>query len=178
MKKSRPHLEGIDAPSFDAEWSRDWKRRFQLSWRSGDTDRRESTLADIVSDNAWRKQLIDVFENPANHGIVMPTGVSCIPPKLRLAMDETPLHYFPCLKGTFEASGVKNVHISHSNEKRMVTGSPITDIEGNVFLFQILWKGTSVRCHPKIGETLKPFISDLVVHDHAKKKNPNTRNIL
>ena len=116
MKKSRPHLEGIDAPSFDAEWSRDWKRRFNLEYRSGDTDRRASTLADIVANNRWRQQLTDVFKNLANHGIAMPTGFSCIPPKLRLAMDETPLHYFPCLKGTYEACGVKNVHIFRSNE--------------------------------------------------------------
>ena len=51
-----------------------------------------------------------------------------------------------------------------------VRGSPITDSEGNVFLFQILWSGQMFFCHPKIGEHLKRFISDVVVHDRAKDK--------
>ena len=170
VAKSRPYLAPECTPSFDANWARDFKRRYDMTWRSGDTDRAPSTCADIVADNEWRRQLLDVFANPAAHGIIMPEGMTSTPRCCRLAMDETPIHYFPSLKGTYEGTGVSNVYIAYSDEKRMITGSPVTDPDGNIFLFPLLWKGTTTLCHPKVSPTVTQYTSPLVMHDHAKKK--------
>ena len=35
------------------------------------------------------------------------------------------------------------VYLAYSNEKRTITRSPITDSDGNISLFQLLWKGTT-----------------------------------
>ena len=71
----------------------------------------------------------------------MPERLQVIPPWLRLAADETPLHYFfePC--GTYETTGVDHVFMAYGKEKRQVTGTPITNLHGELFFLQILWKG-------------------------------------
>ena len=38
------------------------------------------------------------------------------------------------------------VYIAYSNEKRTITRSPITDSDSNIYLFQLLWKGTTDLC--------------------------------
>ena len=63
-----------------------------------------------------------------------------------------------------------SVFISHVREKRMVTGTPVTTAEVDVVLFQILWKGTSERCHPRLTETAQALMHPPIYHDHAAKK--------
>ena len=55
----------------------------------------------------------------------MPQGMTSIPCCCRWAMDETPVHCFPSLKGIYEALGVSNVYIAYSDEKRMISVSPV-----------------------------------------------------
>ena len=124
VAKNRRYFTLECTPSFDANRACDFKRRYDMTWRLGDTNCALSTHADIVADNAWRRQLLNVFANLAAHGIIMPWGMTSIPRCCWLAMDETPVHYFPSLKGTFEVTGVSNVYIAYSNEKRMITRSP------------------------------------------------------
>ena len=93
----------------------------------------------------------------------MPAGLRSVPPKVRLALDETLLQYFPQRKSTYERAGIQNVFIAHGKEKRAVTGTPITNVAGQVILFQILWKGGSARCHVKINDALCPHISTVIV---------------
>ena len=52
-----------------------------------------------------------------------------------------PVHYFPFLKGTFEATAVSNVYIVYSDEKRMIIRSPVSDPTGNIFSVSIAVEG-------------------------------------
>ena len=61
--------------------------------------------------------------------------------------------------------------ITYSNEKRMIMRSPITDPDGNIFLFQLLWKGTTELCHLKMSPAVALHISSLIVHDHATHRS-------
>ena len=56
-------------------------------------------------------------------------------------MDETPVHCFPSLKGTYEVTSVGNVYIPYSDGKRMITGSPVTDPDGSFFFVPIAVEG-------------------------------------
>jgi|UniRef100_A0A7S4GEQ1 hypothetical protein len=60
-------------------WVGDFKWRQGWTWRSTDTDRPPTTLADLVQDNKWRLYVADVFDNPTTHVISMPEGVTSIP---------------------------------------------------------------------------------------------------
>ena len=170
MEKTRSHLPVEEMPCFTEAWPRDWKRRKGFPWRENDTYRRPSTIADISEDNQWRRLVLDVFNNPEAHGLHMPAGLRSIPPKVCLALDETPLQYFPQQKGTYECANIQNVFIAHGKEKHAVTRTPVTNMAGQVILFQILWKGKSARCHAKISGALCPHISKVIVQDHARCK--------
>ena len=49
----------------------------------------------------------------------------------------------------------------------MTTRSPVTDPDDNIFLFQLLWKGTTDLCRLKMSPAVVLHISSLIVHDHA-----------
>ena len=155
---------------FNESWARDFKRRQGWTWRTGNTDRRPSIVADTIVDNKWRKFVQNVFLHPALHGIPMSLGYSSVPPQLRLAFDETPLKYFAEQKGTYDHPKTQNVFISCSGEKRMVTGGPVTNELGKVVYFQIIWKGTPERCHPHFSDRMKALMHRAIHHDHAAKK--------
>ena len=135
IRKNRPELTIEEVPTFGDSHARDYKRRKGWSFRAGTTDRRPSTILDILQDSEWRRLVLDVFENPRKHSISMPENLQSIPTCLRLAADETPVHF--------------------------------------LFRWIFLWKGSTERCHLKTGDTLKPHVSPLMYHDHAKKKTQN-----
>ena len=63
------------------------------------------------------------------------------------------------------------------NEKRMITRSPVADPDGNIFLFQLLWKGTTDLCHLKMSPVAAALhISSLIVQDHATHRIRNPQN--
>ena len=37
-------------------WARDFKQRYNMTWRSSDANRAPATFVHIVADNAWRRQ--------------------------------------------------------------------------------------------------------------------------
>ena len=84
----------------------------------------------------------------------MMTGMTSIPCCCQLVMDETPVHYFPSLKGTYEATGVY-VCVACSDEKCIITGLFVTDPDGNIFLFRLLWKGTTQKLAEEPWDTLE-----------------------
>ena len=49
----------------------------------------------------------------------------------------------------------------------MIMRSPIIDPDGNIFLFQLLWRGTVDLCHLKMSPAVALHISSCIVHDHA-----------
>ena len=135
IPKICPELTIEEVPTFGASYGSDWKRRKGLSFRRGNTDRRPSTVADILADDEWRCLVQDVFENPKNHGLLIPERLQVIRPRLRLAADETQLHCFPKMHGTYEATNVQNAFIAYGKEIRQVTRTSITDAHDELFLF-------------------------------------------
>ena len=108
-----------------AMMSRSWVSMFRsrhrfCKMRQSSTDRPNSTVEDVKSDNLWRQELLDVCCHPADYGI---DGCDEIPKDLLLGMDETPLHYGFRLK-TYDTQHPRSVLILGSKEKRQVTGTP------------------------------------------------------
>ena len=69
---------------------------------------------------------------------------SSVPHCWQLALDETAVYYFPSQQRMQQATGnVRNMYITYSDEKRMITRSAVTDPDINIFLFQLLWEGTT-----------------------------------
>ena len=56
----------------------------------------------------------------------------------------------------------------------MITRSPVTDPDGNIFLFQLLCKGTADLCHLTMSPAVALHISSLTVHNHATHRFPRT----
>ena len=89
--------------------------------------------------------------------------LSAVPQCWQLAISETAVYYSPSLQRMQQATGkVHNVYIAYSNEKRTITRSPITDPDGNIFLFQLLWEGTTDLCHLKMSPAVALHISSLI----------------
>ena len=111
-----------------AKGSRDFKQRYNMTWRSCDANRAPSTFVHIVVDNAWQRQT--QFSTPL---LAVGYGRDC------------------CLLFSIPAKNVAScrqssqVYIAYSDEKCTITRSPITDSEGNTSLFQLLWKSTTDR---------------------------------
>ncbi len=124
---------------------------------------------DLEADNAWRREYEDVCSRPRLWGI---TG-DVVEPVLQLAAHETPLPYVVPAKGTYVPAGegvdVPQVRIAVSNDKRQVTGCPITSRNGDIVLMQIIWKGVTEACHPKPSELLCPVPAN-VVQQHSRSK--------
>ena len=97
-----------------------------MTWRSCDANRAPSTFVHIVVDNAWRRQT--QFSMPL---LAVGHGRDC------------------CLLFSIPAKNVAScrqssqVYIAYSDEKCTITRSHITDSDGNISLFQLLWKGTT-----------------------------------
>lgn len=93
---------------------------------------------------------------------------------LQLGADETPLPYVVPAKGTYVPVGpdhdaVPQVRIAVSNDKRQVTGCPITSRNGDLVMMQVIWKGVTEQCHPKPSELLAPVPAAVVQH-HSRSK--------
>ena len=63
-------------------------------------------------------------------------GLSSVPRCCRLGRMKISSIIFPPCRGRMKLQGPA----MFSNEKSMIMGSPVTDPDGNVFLFGILWK--------------------------------------
>ena len=112
--------------------------------RRATTDRHESSQEELKADDQWRKELKKVIDDKGLH------------PSMVFGVDETPLQYCPRVKGTYTTAGqAKQLVILGSREKRCVTATPICSMDGRVPLLQIIWKGLSDQCHPRLsGATL------------------------
>ena len=88
-----------------------------------------STFVHIVADNAWQRQT--QFSTPL---LAVGYGRDC------------------CQLFSISAKTVAScrqssqVYLAYSDEKRTITRPPITDSDGNISLFQLLWKGTTDLC--------------------------------
>ena len=106
-------------------WTRDFKERYNMPWTSSDANRAPSTSTQ--------------FSTPL---LAVGYGRDC------------------CLLFSIPAKNVASCrqssqrNIAYSDEKRMITRSPITDSDGNISLFQLLWKGTQTYAQATVGQDI------------------------
>ena len=71
-----------------------------------------------------------------------------IPPELVLNLDETGLHIVPISNWTLDIKGSKQVAITGIDNKRQITVVVVCTASGHLLCPQVLYQGTTHRCHP------------------------------
>jgi hypothetical protein len=95
--------------------------------------------------DAWKAQYEATIKEPWLFGMGGPQEP--LHPAFQLAADETPVMYIPEVRGTYEFKNTKQIQLTGSRERRMITGTPVINRQGELVLMQLLWKGkTSQVC--------------------------------
>lgn len=145
MKRAR----GPDArlPHLGHNWVRSYRKRWGMTrLQRGTSDRTADSPQDVQKDNEWRQRYEDFIQNPTQYGVAARQAVS---PHLQFAVDETPLPYFPRLKGTYNVGKQRRTPIAFSSDKRQITGTPCFTRSGSLPVFQLIWRGLSGKCEGK-----------------------------
>ena len=74
-----------------------------------------------------------------------------IPLDLVLNWDQTGIHLVPAGEWTIHQAKDKIIPISHSDEKRQITGVFAVPATGKFFPPQLINKGKTEQCHPKVA---------------------------
>ena len=72
-----------------------------------------------------------------------------VPPELIINIDQTPLPFVLISKYTMNKRGEKSVPILGSADYRQITGTFAVSMSGTFLPIQLIYKGTTDRCHPK-----------------------------
>ena len=96
------------------------------------TERLPSTVSDLALENKWRRDFLDLVEQPQKYGVRISEGEpQSLPAWAQLGLDETPLQYTPKLRGGY-AGGEKQVRPYSSADERQATATPVVNSEGTV----------------------------------------------
>ena len=79
-----------------------------------------------------------------------------IPPQLIINIDQTPLPFVLVSKYTMNKKGDKRVSILGTNDYRQITGTFAVAMAGTFLPIQLIYKGSTNRCHPNYN-FLKDF---------------------
>ena len=156
------------APVLDRQWAANFRPRHQMNClKKITTERLPSTVSDLALDNKWRREFLDLVEQPQKYGVRIPEGEpQSLPARAQLSLDETPLQYAPKLRGGY-AAGEKQVrHYSGAN-KQQATATPVVNREGTVKVLQVLHRGKTGRCHARLD--LPQGLPSYMHEDHAEK---------
>ena len=74
-----------------------------------------------------------------------------IPDELIFNWDQTGLSIIPTSEWIMETQGEKVVKISHSDDKRQITGVFAATLAGDYFPPHLIHKGKTCRCHPQLS---------------------------
>ena len=130
-----------DLPKLTDDLVKTFLKRHSLGkLRKASSDRFRSTGEQLREDNTWRDFYDQVVQHPDLFGLAFTDGAS-IPAALQLGADETPVLYMPEVRGTYDMLNSKQIQIMGSRERRMITGTPVTNRQGDLVLMQMLWKG-------------------------------------
>ena len=126
----RSHGPGL-APVLDRQWAANFRRRHKMSClKKITTERLPPTVCDLALDNKWRREFLDLVEQPQKYGVRIPEGEpQSLPAWVQFGLDETPLQYAPKLRGGY-AAGDKQVRHYSSADKRQATATPVVNREG------------------------------------------------
>ena len=84
----------------------------------------------------WKRKIANaVFENRIHKEMV-------------LNFDQTPLGYVAPNKATFTQEGSRTVPIANLDDKRQITGTFCVNMTGEFLPIQLIYAGTTPRCHP------------------------------
>ena len=124
------------------QWAANFRRRHKMGClKKITTERLPSTVSDLALDNKWRREFLDLVEQPQKYGVRIPEGE---PQSLlawaQLGLDETAIQYAPKLRGGY-AAGEKQVRHYNSADKRQATATPVVNPEGTVKVLQVLHRG-------------------------------------
>ena len=72
-----------------------------------------------------------------------------IPPELIINIDQTPLPFVLISKYTMNKKGESNVPILGTSDYRQITGTFAITLSGKFLPMQLIYQGTTDRCHPK-----------------------------
>ena len=157
------------APVLDGQWAANLRRRHKMGClKKITTERLPSTVSDLALDNKWRREFLDLVEQPQTYGVRIPEGEpQSLPPWAQLGLDETPLQYAPKLRGAYAAREKQVRHYS-SADKRQATATPVVNREGTVKVLQVLQRRKTGRCHARLD--LPQGLPSYMHEDHAEKK--------
>ena len=146
-RSRRPGL----APVLDRQWAANFRRRHKMGClKKITTDRLRSTVSDLALDNEWRREFLNLVEQPQKYGVRIPEGEpQSVPASAQLGLDETPLQYAPKLRGGY-AAGEKQVRHCSSADKRQAMATSVVNLEGTVQVLQVLHRGETSRCHARL----------------------------
>ena len=128
-----------DVPPLSRSWAKGYKMRHSLSkLRVASTDRPTNTPAEVDADNAWRCEVQDIIQHPADYGVGVDT--QSLPAHCIYGLDETPLLYAPKVK-TYASVGERRIVIHGSSEKRSLIATPT-----QVWTFTRLSEKVALHC--------------------------------
>ena len=113
--------------------------------------------------------------------------INDIPKDLIINWDQTGLHLVPTGEWTMHRFKEKIVTIAHSDDKRQITTVLAASITGDYLPPQLIYKGKTERCHPKVTvpngwdvwysdnhwsteETMKRYIEKIIAPIFAEKR--------
>ena len=85
------------------------------------------------------------------HGIVKKIKDNDILPSLVLNLDQMPSKYIPVLNKTMAPKGSKTVRIKGSTEKRMITATFTTILDGHFLPVQLIYGGKTSKSLPRVN---------------------------
>ena len=122
------------------------------------------------------KELRDVYIADIVAEVIM----NDIHPDMIFNWDQTAIQFVPTGQWTMNRAKEKVIPIAHSDDKRQITAVLAATVSGKYLPVQLIYKGTTQRCHPKVAvpdswdvwhsanhwsteETMKRYIEKIVV---------------
>ena len=125
-------------------------------------------MSDLALDNKWRREFLDLVEQPQKYGVRILEGEpQLLPAWAQLGLDPTPLQYAPKLRGGY-AAGEKQVRHYSSADKRQATATHVVNREGTVKVLQVMHKGKTSGCHAHLN--VPHGLPSYMHEDHAEEK--------
>ena len=88
---------------------------------------------------------------PTYHKLAKWLKAHKIPPKLIINWNQAEVKLVPSENWTMEQQGASRVEIACINDKRQITVTLAGSMSGELLPMQLLYQGTTNRCHPKFS---------------------------
>jgi len=125
--------------------SKEWE--MSVLRRMGYTKRKANSKCKVLPDN---------FEEIKSNFLCAVVEMKDVPSSLVINWDHTATKIVPSSQWTMEKKGAKRVEIAAVDDKRQITGIFTCTLSGKFLPIQLIYKGTTPKCHPK-GI---PFLAD------------------